>query len=126
MTSSLIIFVVALVGLLTLFWLSERRKKDKALAPYERFLAKFDPRVRKTTFRCVRKVIVMRDSSVRAIQKWSIAFAHFFLEVVHFISARFNKSLVRMKYKTRNKAQEIKTQEPSEFLRQVREERELG
>ena len=124
MTNALTIFIITLVCLLALFWVSKKRKDGRVFSWYERLLKKSDPQVKRVTFRFVRKTVVLRDSFVRAIQKWSIAFVHFFLEITHFISARLNKGLVRMKYKTRKKVQEINTQEPSEFLRQVKEERE--
>jgi len=124
MINALIIFIVTSVLLLALFLVARRRKNKKVFGWYENLLRKFDPRVKKATFRFARKLVVSRDSLVRTIQKWTIALAHFFLEVIHFISARLNKGLVRMKYKTRKKVREINTQEPSEFLRQVKEERE--
>ncbi len=124
MTSSLIIFLIALVLLFALFWVARRRKRGKVFGSYEGLLERWDPQVKKATFRSVRKIVVFKDSILRTLQKWSIAIAHLFLEIVHFISARFNKRLVKMKYKARKKVREIKTQEPSEFLRQVKEERE--
>lgn len=124
MISSLIIFIISLTGLFLLFWVSHMRQKEKSFERYEKIIDQLDPRVKKMTFRCARKLIVFRETLLRSIQKWGIALVHLSLEIVHFISAKFNKSLAKMKYKARKKVREIKTQEPSEFLRQVKEERE--
>lgn len=96
--------------------------QGKSFPKYDTFLINSDKKVRKATFRTVRKIIVWRDMLLRDIQKWLIAFFHIMLEIIHFVSAKFNKILVRMKHTTRKKAYEMSTKEPSDFLKKMKEE----
>ncbi len=124
MTILWILLIGTLIGISLLLFVAGRRIQQKTFPRYEEFLQVTDPRVRKSTFRFSRKVVVSRDLILRGIQKWIIALFHLFLELIHFVSAKFNKGLVRMKYTTRKKVREINTQEPSDFLRKMKEDRE--
>lgn len=124
MTIILTFFIVSVFGLILLGWVSGRRQKGKVFRLYEDYLQKADPKVKKATFRVVRRIVVVRQTLIRGLQKWGIVLVHIALEIIHFMSAKLNKGLARMKYKTQKKAREIKDQKPSEFLRQVKEGKE--
>jgi len=118
------LFIFSIIGIFLLLYVSNRRLQGRTFPVYEKFLVRYDDSIRKRTFRVARKSAVVRDLCLKSIQRWAIVVLHLSVEVIHLISAKINKILARMRYQTRKKAREVSTKKPSEFLRQVREERE--